>query len=147
MHPPTKLYTHSWVGESPQIQIFKQNWNILISSSAIEFLLTLGVPPGGGCMGMWGGERVPHTCAHSYAHTQMHAHACMHMCIWHQREFPGIPQRGQPFAWNYHVYHTCMCVCMHVHVHVCVGQIQPPPLPCTHPYPLEPQGAQITKIQ
>ena len=61
--------------------------------------------------GGWGWWQGPPT----YVHTHAHARMCMH--IWHHRESLGFPQIqwGQPFAWNYHVYHACMCV----HVHVC----------------------------
>ena len=72
-------------------------------------------------MGWGGGEGV---------HPPMCTCTCMH-----HREFPGIPQWGWPFAWNYHVYHTCMCVhacvCMCVHVHLCGGHPPPPPPPST----------------
>ena len=102
----------------------------------------LGV--GGGWMGVRGGERVHPT------HVHTHMHACMHMCIWHHREFPGIPPWGQPFAWNYHVYHTCMgmraCVCVHMHVHMCGGTPQPPSTPI-HPPPPTPRAAGSPKHQ
>ena len=129
--PPNYTPTHRW-RSLHRFQIFKQNWNISISSSAIEFWMIPGVPPGGGgggCMRV-GVVRgcTPPMC------TCMCMHARAHMCIWH-REFPGFPQIqwGRPFAWNYHVYHAHMCVsacaCM------CVGGIpQPPPTPI-HPPP------------
>ena len=57
------------------------------------------------------------------------------MHVWHHRESLGFPQIqwGQPFAWNYHVYHACMCVrvrvCVRMHVHMCGGH------PPTTPHP------------
>ena len=122
IHPPK-----GW-GSLQRFQIFKQNWNISISSSAIEFWLILGVPPEG-----WEVVRgCPlHTCACTHTHTC----TCMCTCIWHHRESLGFPQIqwGQPFAWNYHVYHACMCVrvhaCMHVCVHMCGGHYPTTPTP------------------
>ena len=131
-----------------------------ISSSAIEFWMILGVPPGGAVVGGWGwgvvrGCTPPTftcTCMHAWACTCTHMHTCMH--IWHHREFPGIPQWGWPFAWNYQVYHACMCMhactCMCTCVRGTPNYSPPPnhpPPPYTHPPPPEPQGAQNTKIQ
>ena len=138
-HPPTKLYTTYGWGSLHRFQIFKQNLNTSISSSVIEFWLISGVPPGFWMrvgVGGWGGggERVPPT----HVHMHMHAHICT--CIWHHREFPGIPPMGAAICnWNYHVnVYVCACTCMYVHV--CWVHPQPPPPP-------EPQGAQNTKIQ
>ena len=126
-HPPNYTPTHGW-RSLHRFQIFKQNWNISISSSAIEFWMIPGVPPwgvGGRWMGVEGGERVHAT------HMHMHTHA--YDIIGNSQVFP---QWGQPFAWNYHVYHTCVCmracVCIRVHVHVCRGH------PRTTPYPHPP---------
>ena len=46
-HPPNNTPTHGW-GSLHRFQIFKWNWNISISSSAIEFWLIPGVPRVGG---------------------------------------------------------------------------------------------------
>ena len=108
--------THGW-GSLHRFQIFKQNWNISISSSAIEFWLILGAPWEVGVGGWrWGGERVPPCmCTHT------------HMHVWHHTEFPGTP----PMA-------TAICMklsslpCMHVHM--CGGHPQPPSTPI-HPAP------------
>ena len=142
-HPPTHPWnytpTHGW-RSLHRFQIFKQNWNISISSSAIEFWLIPGVPNpggwGGGWVGVGGGDRVP---PHMCTCMRMHARACTHTHIWHHRESLGFPQIqwGQPFAWNYHVYHACMCV--HVRACACMctcvgGTPQPPPTPI-HPAP------------
>ena len=132
-HPPNHTATHGW-GSLHRFQIFKQNWNILISSSAIEFLLILGVPPGG-CGGGWmwvgDGERVPPT----------------HMHIWHDREFPGIPRMGVAICMKL----SCL-PCMHVHGCVCMyahacttpsPSTHPPTTPTlsTHPPPPRPAGS------
>ena len=119
-HPPNYTSTLGW-GSLHRFQIFKQNWNISISSSAIEFRLILGVPPSGG----WGVVRgcPPHMCT------------CRRMCVWHHREFPWIPPMGAAICMklsclpHMHV-HVCACV----HVHVCGGH--PPTTP--HPYPPTP---------
>ena len=124
--PPNYTPTHGW-GSLHRFQIFKRNWNILISSSAIEFWLILGVPiegVGGGWMWM-GVVRgcPPHTCTCMC----MHACTCMYDIIGNSK---GFPQWGQPFAWNYHVYHMHMCMC----AHACVrGTPNHPPPPTTHP--------------
>ena len=85
---------------------------------------------GGEWMGVGGGERVHPTHVHMHAH----AHACTYDIIGNSQVFP---QWGRPFAWNYHVYHTCVCVhahvCMHMHVHVCRGH--PPTTPIPQPSP------------
>ena len=122
-YQPNYTPTHGW-GNLHRFQIFKKNWNISISSSAIEFWLILGVPPGGGGWADGGqdGERVPYTCAHAHTHT----HACVYDIIGNSQ---GFPQWGRPFAWNYHVYLTCMCV--------------PPttPPPSTHTLPPRAEGS------
>ena len=133
-HPPIHPPTNEW-GSLHRFQIFKQNWNILITSSAIEFWLIPGVPlgvAGGGWIVIGGGERVPPT------HMQMHACG---VCAWAYDIIGNsqvFPQWGWPFAWNYHVYHACMCMCVHVHVCacmcMCVGAPQPPPPQSTHPH-------------
>ena len=116
-HPPNYTPTHGW-GSLHRFQIFKRNWNILISSSAIEFWLIPGVPPGDGGVGGCGCWVVrgcpPHTCTHTCMH------ACTHMCthVWHHREFPGIPPMGAAICMKLsclpctHVRAcACMCVC------------------------------------
>ena len=142
-HPPTHPWnytpTHGW-GSLHRFQIFKQNWNISISSSTIEFWFIPGVPhPGGWCGGWMGvgvGDRIPP------AHVHMHTCACMCTHVWHHRESLGFPQIqwGQPFAWNYHVYHACMCVCVCMHAHACAHvwgapRNHPPPHPPSPPTP------------
>ena len=137
-HPPTHPnqpnHTPMW-GSLHRFQIFKRNWNISISSSAIEFWLIPGVPPGGwgGWVDVGGGwwEGAPHTSAHACACTHAHARAHTYDIIGNSQ---GFPQWGRPFAWNYHVYHarvcgacTCMCTCVW-------GTPQPPPTPI-HPPP------------
>ena len=148
-HPPTHQIIHPPMGGGVSTD-FKSSNRIEISR-LVQVLLNFdwfqGSPRG---VGGWldvggGGDRVPPT------HMHMHAHACMHMHIWHHRESQVFPQWGQPFAWNYHVYHARMCVCTCVHACACAcvwGALpnHPPPV-STHPPPPEPQGAQNTKIQ
>ena len=156
-HPPTHPWnytpTHGW-GSLHRFQIFKQNWNISISSSAIEFWLIPGVPhPGGwGGVGGWGWGVVTGSPPHTCTRTRTHTCARMHTHVRHHRESLGFPQIqwGQPFAWNYHVYHACMCVCvracMRVRVHMCGGH--PPTTPHPHlPSPPTPRAAGSPKHQ
>ena len=83
--PPNCTPTHGEILH--RFQIFKQNWNILISSSIIKFLLILGSTPWGvadGWMGwgwVWACEGLSH--AHTHAHTCTCTHACMHMHVKH----------------------------------------------------------------
>ena len=124
-HPPNHTPTHGW-RILHRFQIFKRNWNILISSSVIKFLLILGVhPPGGvvdGCLGvgvgvgMWGVSHA-HTHAHTCTHTHMHVkhanhakHGCLHVS--------GHLQ----FLYMY----TCVYVCVRVCACVCVCGGTPP---------------------
>ena len=135
-HPPTHQIMHPPMGggvstdfkSSNRIEIFR------LVQVLLNFEWFRGSPLGGGGVGGWGWgwwESAPHPHAH--------ACACTCMCIWHHRESSGFPQIqwGQPFAWNYHVYHACMCVrvcaCMCMHVHVCGGTPNHPPPPSTHP--------------
>ena len=78
-HPPKKTPTHGW-GILHRFQIFKWNWNILICSSLIAFLLIWGVPPmavggwvGRGGVGWVGWGWVGWGHPHAHAHTN----ACM----------------------------------------------------------------------
>ena len=134
-HPPTKPYTHPWVGSLQRFQIFKWNWNILISSSVIEFWLISRVPHGGwgdGWMGVWVVEGFPH--AHAHACTCLHVHACVHAygIIGNSQ---GFPQWGLPFAIKiimfnmYMCIHACTCMC------TCVGGTSQPPHTPNHPPP------------
>ena len=145
-HPPNNTPTHGWGG----LHKFQQNWNILNSSSVIEFLLILGVPPGGwggGWMGMLGG-------AHA------HAHVCTHTCVhvWHHSESLGFSKsKGDSILQLKLSRLTCICGCVCMHacacVCTCVGAPQTtptnnqPPPPSTQPHLPELQGAQNTKIQ
>ena len=128
---------HGW-GILCRFQIFKWNWNISISSSAIEFWLIPGVPwgVGGGWMWVGGGQRVPpHTCTCT----------CTYDII---GNYQGFPQWGWPFAWNYHVYHACMSMCACACVHMCEGtptSIHPPQPPPPHPPTPYPQSRRELK--
>ena len=89
-------------------------------------------------MGVGGGKRVPPT--HVYTH--MYTYTCMCTHVWHHREFPGIPPMGGPFAWNYHVYHTCICVhCVPACVCMCTCVGAPPNHPNPDPPTLPPPRA------
>ena len=131
-HPPTKLYTHPWVGESSTD--FKSSNRIEISR-LVQVLLNFdwfrGSPPGGGVggwMGVRGGGRVHAT--HMHTHTYMHAH--VYDIIGNSQVFP---QWGRPFAWNYHVYHVCVCVRACACMCICVGGIPQLPPTLIHPPP------------
>ena len=81
IHPPNHTSINGW-RILHKFQIFKQNWNILISSSVIEFLLIPGVPLGGWWMGGWWWGWV-WVCGR-VSHAHMHAHTCtyIHMHAW-----------------------------------------------------------------
>ena len=124
---------HPSIGREVSID-FKSSSGIEISW-LVQVLLNFdwfqGSPLGGGGVGgwRWGVVRgcLPHTCTCMC----MQACACVYDIIGNSQ---GFPQWGQPFAWNYHVYHMCVYVCahacMHMHVHMCGGH-----LPTTsHPY-------------
>ena len=120
-HPPNHTPTNGW-GILHRFQIFKRNWNILISSSVIEFLLILGVhPPGGWQMGAWGWGWVWMCAGVSHAHTHICMHACMHMHVKHANHAKhGCLHVGGHLQFLYmykcvyvHV-RACMCMCMYV---------------------------------
>ena len=141
IHPPTKLYTHPWMGKSLQIANLQTELKYLVSSSAIEFWLISGVPP-------WedGGEEcwegAPDTCAH--------ACTCMHVCV--HMTSSGIPRDSPNGGCHLHeilmfTMHACACACMCAHVCACVwGAPHNHPIPIHPPPPSELQGAQNTKI-
>ena len=145
-HPPNNTSTHG-SRSLHRFQIFKRNWNILISSSAIEFWLIPGVPPGGWGVGGCGWGVVRGCPSHMCTCTCMHSCACAYDIIGNSQ---GFPQWGRPFAWNYHVYHVCMCahacVCMHVHVYMCGGQTPTTP-PTLSTHCLTPRAAGSPKHQ
>ena len=89
--------------------------------------------------GWWGGA--PHTCAHARTCTRTHARTRAYDIIGNSQ---GFPQWGQPFAWNYHVYHARVCVRVRACVCTCVwGTPQTAPTPI-HPPP-HPQGRREPK--
>ena len=143
-HPPNYTPTHE-LGSLHRFQIFKQNWNISISSSAIEFWLIPGVPSPGG--GGWvdvgrGGEGVG-GCGwgvmRGCPHTHTHARTCMHMrtydIIGNSQGFPKNPMEAA----------ICMklsclpCMCVHactcMYVPACAHVWGAPP---NHPHPIHP---------
>ena len=130
--PPNYTPTPGW-GSLYRFQIFKQNWNILISSSAIEFWLILGSPQGGGGVGGWACGVVmgcpPHTC------TCTHAHACAHVydIIGNSHGFPH--GGGHLHEIIMFTTHTCACMCVHACVYMCtcVGGTPNHSTPTPHP--------------
>ena len=143
-HPPTNQIIHPPMGGEVSTD-FKSSNRIEISRFVqvlLNFKWFRGSPPGGGGLLGWGwrvvrGCILP-TCTCMCTRMHAHAHICVYDIIGNSQVFP---QWGRPFAWNYHVYHTCVCV----RAHACTPR--PPPPPYTHPPPPEPQGAQNTKIQ
>ena len=115
-HPPTHQTIHPPMGGEVSTD-FKSSNRIEISR-LVQVLLNFdwfwGSPPGGGWIGVRVVRRCPHTC------TCTHVHAWM--CIWHHREFPGIPQWGLPFACEIIMFtmHACACVCMHACACMCM---------------------------
>ena len=138
-HPPNHTPTHGW-GILHRFQIFKQNWNILISSSVIEFLLILGVHPlGGWQMGAWGWVWVCGWVSH--AHTHAHAHTHTHTCMLNMLIMLNMDASMSAAICNFYTcIHVCMCVCMHAHACACVGghPPMPPDAPDTPPTHLPP---------
>ena len=135
-HPPNYTPTHGW-GILHRFQIFKRNWNILISSSVIEFLLILGVHPlGGWQMGAWGWGWVWLCGEVSHAHTHTRMHARTHMHVKHANHAKhGCLHVGSYLQFLY--MYTCVyvhvraCVCMYV----CVGTPPHTPRCPWHPPP------------
>ena len=157
-HPSTKLYTHPWVENSLQFQIFKQNEIILISSSVIEFLLILGVLPLWGVVGRWIGMGLVWICGGCpmhYAHSCMHAHTCTNTptptCILNMINMDASMLAAICNFYTCIHVHACMCMhacpCAHVWGHPYAPRcLQIPPAQPPAPSP-EPQGAQNIKIQ
>ena len=115
----------------------------------LNFYWFLGSPWGGS--GWMGWEVVRgcslHICTCTCMHACIHTHTCMYDIIGNSQ---GFLQWGQPFRWNYHVYHACMCVsvhmCMCVCVHMCMGHPSSTPNPI-HPSPSTPRGTGSPKHQ
>ena len=143
-HPPTHPWnytpTHGW-GSLHRFQIFKRNWNILISSSAIEFWLIPQVSPGGwgdGWMG-WGvvTGSPPHMCTH------MHVHVHTYDIIGNPWDFPKSNGGGHLHGIIMFTTHTRVCMCVHMCVCVCVCAHvwgAPP----NHPHPPSPPTPSAT---
>ena len=119
-HPPSHTPTHGW-RILHRFQIFKRNWNILISSSVIKFLLILGVhPPGGvadGCLGVGVGVVCGGCPMHTHMHTHAHArtHACT--CMLNMLIMLNMDASMSAAICNFYTcIHVCMCVCVHVRV-------------------------------
>ena len=136
-HPPTHQTIHPPMGgEFFRFQIFKRNWNILISSSVIEFILILGVHPlGGWQMGAWGWGWV-WVCGGCPMHTHMHAHA--RTCMLNMLIMLNMDASMLAAICNFYTcIHVCMCMC--VRACVCGGTPpMPPDAPDTPPTHLPP---------
>ena len=136
--PPNHTPNHEW-GILHRFQIFKRNWNILISSSVIEFLLFLGVHPlrgvADGCMGVGVGMGV-WGVSHAHIHTHMHAHACTHACTCMLNMLIMLNMDASMSAAIYNFY-TCIHVCTYVCMCVRVWGTPPPcpQMPLTPPPP------------
>ena len=140
---PNYTPTHGW-GSHHRFQIFKWNWNILISSSVIEVLMIPGVPWGGvgrwmgvGVgMGVWGCP-MQNTCA------CMHIHACTHACTCMLNMINMDAYMLVAICNFYTCIHVCPCMCMHVHM---CGDTLHAPRCLQTPHPPapspEPEGAQ-----
>ena len=80
IHPPKK-YTHSWVGNSPQIPNLQTESKYLDSFKSYRIFTDLGGYLPWGWVGGWVevelGGGTPHTHAHMHAHVCLHTHACM----------------------------------------------------------------------
>ena len=107
-HPPNYAPTHGW-GIFHKIQIFKQNWIILISSSVTEFWLILVSPNEGWQVGGLAWGYVEGCTMHTHAHACMYAHTHMHV----KHDKHGCLHFGSHLQFLY--MYTCVCV----HAHVC----------------------------
>ena len=146
-HPPNHTPTHGWE-IFHKFQIFKRNWNILISSSIIKFLLIPGVHPLGvvdGWMGVgvewvWVCGGVPCTCMHTHVRT----------CMLNMINMLNMDASMSAAICNFYTcIHVHACMCMHVRA---CGDTPPcPQMPPDMPHPPAPspelQGGQNTKIQ
>ena len=116
---------------------FKSSNRIEISR-VVQMLLNFdwfrGSPLGGGWMWLGSGERV----------TQ-HIRTCMRMCVWHHREFPGIPPMGVAICMKLSCLprmHVCVCTCMHA----CeCAHVWGHPLTTPHPHTPTPQSCREPK--
>ena len=137
-HSPNYTPTCGW-GILYIFQIFKQNWNILISSSVIEFLLIPGVHPlgGGGWVDGGGGGYGCVGVYPMYTHIHMHAHACMHVCTCMLNMINMDASMLVAICNFYTCIHVCVCVractctcmCMCVEIPLC------PQMPLDNPPP------------
>ena len=144
-HSPNYTPTHGW-GILQRFQIFKRNWNILISSSVIKFLLILGIHPPGGCRWVDGGGFFMGVWRVSHAHTQTHTHACTctHACMHMHVEHDKHAKHGCLHVGGHLQFYTC--VCMHVHACACMwGYPHAPRCPQTPPHLPPPQSCREPK--
>ena len=128
-HPPNHTPTHGW-GILHRFQIFKRNWNILISSSVIEFLLILRVHPLGGGGWVHGGGDGYGYVGGCPMHTHMHTHTCTHThtCMLNMLIMLNMDASMSAAICNFYTcIHVCMCVCVHARACACVGGHPPMP--------------------
>ena len=120
-HPPNHTPTHGWE-ILHRFQIFKWNWNILISSSVIEFLLILGVHPLGGGRWVHGGGGGYGCVGGCPMHTHIHAHMYACTCMLNMLIMLNMDASMSAAICNFYTcIHVCMCVCVHAHACACVG--------------------------
>ena len=134
-HPPTKLHTHPWVGNSSQISNLQTELKYLDKLKCYRILSDSGGPPPwrvadgwmgvGVGMGVWG---VSH--AHMHAHIRARMHARMHMHVKHAKH-------GCLHAGGHLQFYTCVCtcVCVCVHVRACGDTPPCPQIPQDTPPP------------
>ena len=109
-HPPNHTPTNGW-GILHRFQILKRNWNILISSSVIEFLLILGIHPPGGVVDGWMGVGVG-MGVWGVSHAHPHAHTCT--CMLNMLIMLNMDASMLVAICNFYTcIHVCMCVCAH----------------------------------
>ena len=120
-YPPTKSYTHPWVGKSPQISNLQTEISQLVQV-LLNFDWFWECPPGGwvgGFIWVGGGKRVPP--AHVHMHVHAHSHTCTYDIIGNRRYSPN--GGGHLHEIMMFTMRACACMC----VHMCGGH--PPTTP------------------
>ena len=133
IHPPTKLHTHPYVGNSSQISNLQTELKYLDKLKHYWILSDSGAPPPGGWqMGGWGGGG--YGCVGGCPmHTCMHMHACTHMHVKHAKHAKhGCLHVGG------HLQFLYMYKCAYMHVHACTCMWRQPPCPQMTPTHLLP---------
>ena len=123
--PPNHTPTHGWI-ILHRFQIFRWNWNILISSSDIGFLLIPGIHPRGVVDRLMGWVWV---CVGCPMHACMDAHAHTCTCMLNMINMLNMDASMTVAICNFYT-------CIHVHVCMHVGTVpcpQTPPPTCPLP--------------